>query len=412
MRLVFLTHYYLPEVGAPQARIAALAEGLPGRGFAVAVHTGFPNYPDGTIQPPYRNRPWLSEDVAGVRVVRSAVYPAPNRGFAHRIANHASFAASALATAPLSGPADAVVAESPPLFLAAAAIGYARLKRAPLILHVSDLWPDSAVQLGALRRRGLIAWARALERACYRAAAAIVCPTQGIEQILQSRPEAAGKVSWIPPSVDISRFADRALKTAPSGPERRPFRVLYAGTVGMSQGLETLVEAAALLEDAGIEIWIAGDGAEAPAIRREVAERQLGNVHLLGAVAHDRVPALYSEADAAVVLLRDRPLFQRALPTKMFEAMSAGRPLVLSATGEAADLIEGGGCGLTVPPERPQELAGALRELASDPARARRLGAVGARLVEERFSRRHALDRWQRLLERVESQTRPPEPPR
>jgi colanic acid biosynthesis glycosyl transferase WcaI len=397
VRVVFLTHYYPPEVGAPQARIAALARGLTERGIAVSVHTGFPNYPDGAIRPPYRNRAWSREDADGVAVLRSAVYPAPNRGIARRLANHASFAAGAIATAPLSGPADVVVAETPPLFLAGAAIAYARMKRAPLVLHVADLWPDSAVELGVLRRPSAIAVARRLERRCYRAAAAIACPTQGIERILNGREEAAAKVRWIPPSVDTARFAQLGL---PEGVADRgsPFRVLYAGTVGLSQGLDTLVDAAELLEGEAIEILIVGDGADAPELRRRLAEGGPANVRMLGAVAHERVPGLYAQADAAVVLLRDRPLFHRALPTKMFEALAAGRPLVLSAAGEAARLIEAGSCGVPVAPERPDQLAAAISELAAKPARAAELGAAGRRLVSDRFSRRHALDRWERLL--------------
>src|SRR5262245_60783056 len=120
MRVTLLTHYYPPEVGAPQARLSALARGLSRRGVEVTVHTGFPHYPDGVIQPPYRNRPWLKEDADGVRVLRSAVYPAPNRGFGRRIANHVSFALSALASSPAGGAADAVIVETPPLLLAGA----------------------------------------------------------------------------------------------------------------------------------------------------------------------------------------------------------------------------------------------------------------------------------------------------
>ncbi len=386
-------------MGAPQARIAALARGLHDRGHEVTVHTGFPNYPDGAIRAPYRNRPWLVEDGA-VRVVRSAVYPAPNRGFARRLANHASLALSALAVAPLAGPADAVVVETPPLFLAGAAIGYARLKRAPLVLHVSDLWPDSAVELGALRRPRLIGVARGLESACYRAATAIVCPTRGIEGILSARPEAGTRVHWIAPSVDTERF----LSVPPLEPRRRagPFRVLYAGTIGISQGIDTLIEAAAILEDrVPVEVVIAGDGAEAPALGRRLTERGPANVRLIGPVPHDQIPGLYAEAEAAAVLLRDRPLFRRALPTKIFEAMGAGRPVLLSVGGEAADLIAEGSCGVAVPPDRPDRLAAAIAELAGDGVRAARLGAAGRRLAIGRFARRHALDQWEALLASV-----------
>src|ERR671918_1768376 len=396
MRVTLLTHYYPPEVGAPQARLLALARGLSRRGVEVTVHTGFPHYPDGLIQPPYRNRPWLTEENDGVRVVRSAVYPAPNRGFGRRIANHVSFALSAVATARASGPADAVIVETPPLLLAGSAIAYARAKRAALVVNVSDMWPDSAVALGTLRRPRLVSTARRLEHACYRAADAIVCPTRGIEVALRGLDVARGKVHRIPPSVDPELF--------PAAPSRRngAFKVLYAGTVGMSQGVGTLMDAAELLDgNAEIEIVIAGDGAEGPELRRRLTRGGLHNVTMLGRVPHERIPELYAEADAAVVLLRDKPLFEGALPTKMFEAMSAGRPLVLSAAGEAATLVEEASCGVVVPPERPNELAAALAELGGDRERAGKLGAAGRRAVVERYSRSDSIDRWDELLREV-----------
>src|SRR3954452_13678253 len=393
MKVTLLTHYYPPEVGAPQARLTALARGLSRRGVEVTVHTGFPHYPDGVIPPPYRNRPWSTEDEGGVRVVRSAVYPAPNRGFGRRIVNHVSFALSALATSPASGPADAVIVETPPLLLAGSSITYARAKRAALVVNVSDMWPDSAVALGTLRRPRLVSAARSLEHACYRSAAAIVCPTRGIEAALGELDEASGKVHRIPPGVDPELF--------PASPQPRNgnFKVLYAGTVGMSQGVGTLMDAAEMLgEDAEIEIVIAGDGAEGPELRRRLAEGGLPNVRMLGRIPHERIPELYAEADAAVVLLRDRPLCEGALPTKMFEAMSAARPLVLSAAGEAATLVEEASCGVVVPPERPRELAAALSELARDRKRADRLGAAGRQAVLEAYSRERAVDRWYGLL--------------
>jgi colanic acid biosynthesis glycosyl transferase WcaI len=393
MRVTLLTHYYPPEVGAPQARLSALARGLSRRGVEVTVHTGFPHYPDGVIQPPYRNRPWLTEDEDGVRVVRSAIFPAPNRGFGRRIANHVSFALSSLATSAASGGADAVIVETPPLLLAGSSIPYARSKKAALVVNVSDMWPDSAVALGTLRRPRLVSAARTLEHACYRSAAAIVCPTRGIESALSQLEESSGKVHRIPPSVDPELF--------PASPPREngAFKVLYAGTVGMSQGVGTLMDAAELLDaDAEIEIVIAGDGAEGPELRRRLANGRLHNVTMLGRVPHERIPELYAEADAAVVLLRNKPLFEGALPTKMFEAMSAGRPLVLSAAGEAATLVQDADCGLVVPPERPGELATALRDLAGDRARAGRLGAAGRQAIVEGYSREQAIDRWYGLL--------------
>src|SRR3954447_14681889 len=208
MRVIFLTHYYPPEVGAPQTRISELADGLGRLGFTVTVHTGFPHYPGGKIMPPYRNRPLLRDrGPGGERLVRSAVYPSPNRGFTRRLANHLSFCGSALATARASGPADVVVAETPPLFVAAAGVAYAGAKRAPLVLNVADRWPASAVELGALTDPRAVGAAERLERWAYRHSAAITAPTEGLLRTLGAEPEAEGRVTRLPPAVDLARFS-------------------------------------------------------------------------------------------------------------------------------------------------------------------------------------------------------------
>jgi glycosyltransferase involved in cell wall biosynthesis len=421
VRLRILTHYYPPEVGAPQVRLEALAQGLARAGAEVTVHTGFPHYPDGEIKPPYRNRPLRFERLDGVRVMRSWVYAAPNRGFARRLANHASLATSALAAAPAGGPADVVLVETPPLLLAGAAIAYARAKRARLVLNVADLWPDSAVEMGTLSSPGAIAAAQRLERGAYREAAAIACPTEGIFASLRQRPESSAKAALMRPAVDLVRFS-RAIAPEKSAAENgrpaaeaaaggggglAPLRVLYAGTVGLAHGLGTLLDAAEEVErraagaqggGAPLAVTIAGDGAEATALRARLAAGGPAGVRMLGAVPTERIPALYAESDVAVVLLRDLPIFEGALPTKLLEAMAAGRPVVLAARGEAARLVEAEGCGLVVPPEDPRALAEALTALAADPPRRRAMGAAGRRAAERDFGREAWLRRWHDLL--------------
>lgn len=424
MRLRILTHYYPPEVGAPQTRLAALAEGLARRGDEVVVHTCFPHYPDGEVKPPYRNRPLKVEGDGPVRVVRSWVHPAPNSGFARRIFNHTSFATSALASAAAGGPADVVLAETPPLVLAGAAAPYARAKRAKLVLNVADLWPDSAVEMGTVSSPRAIAVARLVERSAYRSAAAIACPTEGILKALEARPESAGKARLMRPAVDLERF-DPDPGTREEASAGRPLRVLYAGTVGLAHGLGTLLDA---LEEVGrradvppIETTIAGDGADAPALRAHAEQlglltesgflgdgmgpkgaptrRGAAAVRMPGAVTAGEIPGLYAESDVAVVMLRDLPIFAGALPTKMLEAMAAGRPVVLSAPrGEATRLIDDEGAGVVVPPEDPRALAGALLALARDPHGRAAMGAAGRRAVERDFGRDAWLSSWRKLL--------------
>jgi glycosyltransferase involved in cell wall biosynthesis len=329
-----------------------------------------------------------------VRVLRSVVYPAANRGFHRRLADHTVFAAGALATSHAAGPVDVVVAETPPLFTAAAGAGYARLKRARLVLNVSDLWPESAIELGALGNRRAAGAAHSLARLCYREAALITAPTRGIVDALAGRPEAIGKVAHVPPAVDLARFESIALSTPAAD---APLRVLYAGTLGMAQGARALIQAAALAGPEIIELTIAGEGPDATALRAEIQALALSNVKMLGAVASDRIPTLYEGADAGVVPLRNRPVFAGALPTKLFEVLAAGKPAIVAARGEAAQLVLDARAGLAVAPEDPQALANAFAQLHAGPAEALAMGARGREKARE-FDRAAAVQRWWELL--------------
>jgi glycosyltransferase involved in cell wall biosynthesis len=393
MRLLFVTHYFHPEVGAPQTRILETARLFQRRGHQVTVLTGLPNYPDGVIPPAYR-RLAMREDIDGISVVRTPIYPAPNRGFGRRLMNHLSFALSSVAGAPACGAADAVIAETPPLFTAVSAVAIARLKRAPLVLNVSDLWPESAVQLGLLSNPNAIRAAELLERFSYDHAKVICVPTPGMRTILLRRGLPPEKVMHLPNAVDVDRFA----AAVDSAPVRG--RVIYSGTVGLAQGVGALVEAAALLkEDANRpEILIVGDGAERADLARRAAEQGLDNVHFAGRVDRDSVQALIGSAEAAVVSLRDLPLFEDALPTKLLEYMASARPVVAAASGQVARLVRDVDAGIACPPEDPSALADAIRAVSADPDRAREMGQNGRRYVEAHLSREAFVDRLEQIL--------------
>jgi glycosyltransferase involved in cell wall biosynthesis len=395
VRICFLTHYFPPEVGAPQTRIDLLARTLAARGHAVTVHTGFPHYPSGVIPEPYRNRPWQRERRDGITIVRSAVYPTANRGFRRRLTDHATFGLSALATAALSGPADVVVGETPPLFTAAAGVAYAASKRAAYVVNVADRWPESAVQLGVLRNPRLIAAAAGLERFTYRHADVVTAPTQGIVAALQSVPEAGLKARRLWPVVDLGRFSSPP--AAQDQPDS-PLRLLYAGTVGLAQDLEVLIRASKLAGADVVQTTIAGDGADAERLREVIAAQRVDNVTLLGSVAAARVPDLYAASDAAAVLLRDLPIFMGALPTKLLEAMAAATPLLLAAAGESAQLVRAAGAGVAVVPGSVTALADGIRALAGDPASRVRLGCAGRAYAEAHFGADRAAEAWAAAL--------------
>jgi colanic acid biosynthesis glycosyl transferase WcaI len=400
VRLLFLTHYFHPEVGAPQTRLLELANGLSQRGHEVTVLTGFPNYPDGVIQPPYRGRRFQVERLGELRVVRTAVYPAPNRGVARRLLNHVSFALSSLPATARAGPADVVIVESPPLFTAAAGVVVAALKRAPLLLNVADLWPDAAIQLGALRHRAVIAPARALERFAYRHAGVIAVPTRGLERTLRERGHAAERVIVVPHGVDPARF--------PLDSDARPVpgRVVYCGTIGMGHAVGTLIEAARMLEerDGRYEFLIVGDGAERAELDARARQWGLRSVTFAGRLPRTQLPELLASADLAVATQRDLPLLADALSTKVLEYMAAARPVVAAASGWTAEVITSADAGVVCPPEHPAALAEAIAQVTADPDRARTMGLNGRRYVEANLTRRVAVERLDRALGSMASQ--------
>jgi glycosyltransferase involved in cell wall biosynthesis len=235
-----------------------------------------------------------------------------------------------------------------------------------------------------------VAAARALEHWAYRRSAAITVPTEGMVRLLDARPASRGRAVHMPPGVDLERF-----ERLPEPPPASPLQVLYAGTVGLAHGLETLVDAARLAGPEAVHVTIAGGGADMGAVQRRAAG--LANVELLGPVPAERVPELFAAAHAGVVMLRDRELFADALPTKLLECMAAARPVLVSARGEPARLVEEAGAGVAVAPEDPRALAEAFG--AVDPA----MGAAGRELVTERYGREQMVDRWRALLTRVSS---------
>jgi colanic acid biosynthesis glycosyl transferase WcaI len=394
VRILFLTHYFHPEVGAPQSRLLDLANELSRRGHEVTVLTGFPNYPDGVIQAPYRGRLFQRERLGNLRIVRAAVYPAPNRGVARRLLNHASFAFSAVPASLAAGPADHVIVESPPLFLAASGVVVSALKRARLVLNVADLWPDAAIQFGALRHRGAIRAARALERFAYRHADLIAVPTPGLERVLVERGYAAERVIVVPHGVEIERF--------PPAPvvEPVPRRVVYCGTIGMGHSVGTLLEAARALEreENGYEFLIVGDGAERAELERRAESWGLRSVRFAGRLPRASLPELLASAQIAVATQRDLPFLADALSTKVLEYMAASRPVVAAAAGWTAEVIERAGAGIVCPPEDSAALADAIARIAVEPDRARAMGLSGRRYVEANLSRRIAVEGLERRL--------------
>ena len=401
MRVVLLTHYFPPEVGAPQARLYELASRAAAAGHSVTVVTGFPNYPTGVVPLSYRGHFRMEESMDGVRVVRTSVYATPNRGFVRRILNHLSFAASSLTATGAVGRADVLFVESPPLFTGLAALAFRRLKRAPYVFNVSDIWPESAVQLGALRNRWAVRLAEMLEMHLYRRAARVSVVTPGMVERLAARGVSRDKLFLLTNGVDTDVYrpmpANAELARMLGLEGKKVF--LYAGTHGMAQGLDLVLEAARRTADPSILYVLAGEGAEKEALMKKSADERITNVLFVPNQPKSVMPDLLNLAYATVVPLKKLDLFKSALPSKMFESMASAKPIVASVWGEAADLVERAGCGVVVAPEDPVALHQAVEKLAADPAMAQGLGEKGRRYVMEHFDRRVIAERFMTLLQ-------------
>lgn len=389
-RLCILTQYYPPEIGAPQARLSELAVRLVRRGWEVEVLTALPNYPTGRILDGYPSLRPTAETIDGIRVNRVPLIPS-SRGFAKRVVTYFSFAGSARLLGPrlLQRP-DLLYVESPPLFIALAARSLARRWRCPYVLNVSDLWPQSAIEMGVIREGVAAKAGRRLERWAYDGAAGLTGQSELIvEAIRETVPDR--------PTAVITNGVDPARFHPTPRPDDGPVRFVYAGLLGHAQGLDQILDLVAVLPtESPARFVLVGDGPMRGHIRRRIAQEHLDRVELLPPVTSGEMPALLADADAAVVTLGAD--LRGAVPSKIYEAMAAGLPILLVATGEAASRVDEASCGLVVPQGDITALLSAVDALTSSPDLRRRLGAKGREAAETAYDRDRIAGELDRFL--------------
>ncbi|MCB0047002.1 MAG: glycosyltransferase family 4 protein [Caldilineaceae bacterium] len=404
MRILYLSQYYPPEIGATQTRAAELARGLVRAGHRVTMLAEMPNHPHGVMAPEYRGRLVARSREAGIDVVRVWVKTSPEKTFSTRMAFYLSYMAMAVAAGQVQrGRYDAIYATSPPLFVAGAGLVLSHSRRTPLIMEVRDLWPESAVQLGELSNARAIAAATRLEEACYARARHIVTATEGIRQALLARGLPPEKLTVLPNGANTELYTPRPRDpglAARLGVTTDQFVVLYTGLHGLAHGLETVLDAAALLRDRPeIRFLLVGDGPQKAALRQTAERKNLANVRFIDAVPESNLPDILALGHVGIDVRRDVGISQGTLPVKMFTYMACGLPVILAITGEATILVEKADAGLIVPPETPQALAHAILTLQVDPARRERMGRNGRALVVARYSRQAQAGRLADLLD-------------
>lgn len=402
MRIVFYSHYYAPEVNAPASRTSEHAREWVRLGHDVVVVTSAPNHPGGKIYPGYKNRFYQSATVDGVRVVRVWTYLAANEGFVRRTLNYVSYLVLAILVLPRLGRPDVVVSTSPQFFCGLAGLAAKTLwRRVPWVLEIRDLWPESIVAVGAMRKGFGVRCLEALEALAYRQATAIVSVTDSFVAHIEAR-GGAGKVVVIKNGADLTRFSattDGREAKRELGLHGR-FVAAYVGTHGMAHGLDTILQAAVQLRaDPRIVFLLVGDGAARARIAQRRQELALDNVVMLGQQPKERMPSIWAATDASLIVLRRDDLFKTVLPSKMFEAMAMRRPIILGVEGEAKQLLDDAGAGIAITPESADELAAAITRLANDDELSERLGVAGEAHVRQHFDRVNLAKRYIDLLQ-------------
>lgn len=411
MNVLIVTHYFPPEIGAPQARLSELARLWADAGATVTVLTGMPNHPTGVVPPRYRGRVRMEETIDGYRVLRTWLYATPNEKVVRKTLGHLSFMVSSVVLgATRTRAVDAVVVSSPTFFSILSAWALARIRRARLVVEIRDLWPAVFVDLGILKNPLLIRTLERLEMAAYRAADAVVVVTDGFRDDLTARGVPAAKVRTIRNGADLERFRptggshDETAATAATrswlGAASGDTLVVYVGAHGLSQGLTAVAESAAKLAGEPIHFAFVGDGAAKAELTARVAEMGLDNVTLRSSVERDRVPALLAAADICLAPLRDIPIFDTFIPSKIFEYLAAGRAVIGAVRGETAAILRDAGA-VVVEPEDPGALAAAVRDLAARPERRAAMGEGGRAYATTHFDRRHLARTYHALLEEV-----------
>jgi len=410
MKILYVSQYFPPEMGAPAARVSELAKQWAVNGHEVTVLTGFPNHPTGEVPSEYRRRLWrlvYKENMDGVQVVRSWLLPRPNKAPLDRILNYVSFFLSSSMTGVFLRRPDVIIATSPQLLVGLTGWWLRWIKRAPLVLEIRDLWPESLIGSGVGTKDSVLnRWIRRLANFLYRRSDHIAVVTSAMKEALVTENDIAPeKISVAENAVDTDLFTpDGGLDTLriTLGIEDR-FVASYIGTLGLAHGLSIVLQAAAQLRNTFPEILFlfVGEGAHKLELAYQARIQGLGNVRFLPQQPREDIPDFIRASDVCLVPLKKANVFKTVVPTKMLEFMACARPVVLGVDGQAHQVLNEAQAGIHVEPENPEALVRAIKQLRNDGDLRNRFGSNGRRYVSGRLSRTETAKVYTGILEDV-----------
>lgn len=405
LKVLYISHYFPPEVNAPALRVSEMASRWADNGADVTVLTGFPNHPSGIIPEQYKGMKRLVTKFKNIKLIRTYLYAAPNKGFLKRILNYLSFMFSAiLLGTPKAGKPDIVIATSPQFFVAVAGYIISRIKRCKFVFEIRDVWPEEIVAVGAIKNRFIIRILETIEMFLYKKADLLVAVAQGTIDILTERGIPEDKIVLYPNGVNIDHFqsgSDGSEIRRKLGFENK-FVVSYVGTHGMAHKLENLLSAAKeLSEYKDIQFLFVGDGAEKKKLVEMAYEMNLSNVLFHDQISHDLIPAFYKATDLFMVPLRRAKLFTKNIPSKIYEIMAVKKPILISTEGESRNLVETAGAGIGCTPECVEEMVEKILYLYKNEKIRTQMGNDGFSFVLANASRMHLADYYLQTLHKV-----------
>jgi glycosyltransferase involved in cell wall biosynthesis len=422
VKILYVSQYFPPEMGAPAARAAELAQHWAQAGHEVSVLTGFPNHPTGVVPAEWRARlrrltyherifPTSSaQNPPGrIDVFRTWLWPLPNRKANERMRNYASFCISAALRGLTIPRPDVIIASSPQLLVGLSGWWIAFARQIPLVFEVRDLWPESLTAVGVGDENSLLHHAlSAVAKFLYQRSDLIVVVTPAFkEHLMRHWRVPTEKIAVVENGVETDLFApappaaNEALRQELAAEGR--FLVCYIGTMGMAHGLETLLEAAQQLQrqNANVQFLLVGEGAEKERIKTLAQTRGLTNLRFLDQQPREKIPAYISASDACLVLLKKTDVFKTVIPTKMLEFMSCARPVILGVDGQARQIVEQAEAGLVIEPENADALVSAILQLSANRELGAVLGQKGREYILRNFSRDHTAGKYIDVLRRL-----------
>lgn len=402
MRIVVISHFFPPEIGAPSARLFEMAKHWVELGNEVHVITCFPNHPTGLIPEEYRGMKYMYEEMDGIHVHRNYVYATPNTGFIKKTLGHISFMLSSvfISMKKIKNP-DVIITSSPTFFSIFSGYWYSLRKKAPFVLEIRDLWPAAMIELGVMKKGLITNILEKLELFFYRKSKSLIMVTKSFKENVVNRGIDRGKVHVITNGVNQELFypKEKNKELINKYDLDNKFVISYVGAHGISQNLGTILKVAKRLEKVTeLQFLFIGEGAEKNKLKQIAHEQEIDNVTFIDSQPKEMIPEFYNISDLSLIPLKNIELFKTFIPSKMFEIMACGVPIVASLEGEAADILNESQAAEVVKPDNPEEIMQAITRLKDDKTLFKKLKRNGPAFVEQNYSRRMLAEKYLKII--------------